>query len=258
MPEQHTPQKPHAGPSQQLRVLTVNIHKGFTFFNRRFMLPELRDAIRRVGADIVFLQEVTGEHQQHALRHAAWPKTSHYEFLADTIWTAHAYGRNAVYPDGHHGNAVLSKFPIVSFDNHDISVGKHEARGLLHCVIRPQDTDVHLLCVHLGLLETHRQEQLRRLRDFVATLPAGEPVVIAGDFNDWRLRADRVLHGCGMREIHHGVRPRPARTFPARWPVLRLDRIYVKNVRHCKPVPLAGQPWSKLSDHVPIAAEVSA
>ncbi|ARP94153.1 hypothetical protein CAL15_07020 [Bordetella genomosp. 13] len=261
MPEQHIPPEPLADSPQRLRVLTVNIHKGFTFFNRRFMLPELREAIRQVGADIVFLQEVTGEHQQHAMRLTEWPKTSHYEFLADTIWTAHAYGRNAVYPDGHHGNAVLSKFPIVSFENHDISVGRHEARGLLHCVVRPQPDgpDLHLLCVHLGLLESHRQKQLGRLCEFMSThLPPDEPVILAGDFNDWRLRADEVLRRCGAREIHHGNHARPARTFPARWPLLRLDRIYVKNVRHCKPVPLAAQPWSRLSDHVPIAAEVSA
>ncbi|MBY0409567.1 MAG: hypothetical protein K2Q97_05430, partial [Burkholderiaceae bacterium] len=30
------------------KVLTVNVHKGFTTFNRRFMLHELRDAVRDV------------------------------------------------------------------------------------------------------------------------------------------------------------------------------------------------------------------
>ena len=28
------------------KVLTINIYKGFTAFNRRFILPELRDAVR--------------------------------------------------------------------------------------------------------------------------------------------------------------------------------------------------------------------
>jgi len=250
------PEQTH--PPLRLRVLTVNTHKGFTSFNRRFILHELREAIRQVAADIVFLQEVTGEHQAHAQRLPDWPKTSHYEFLADTIWTAHAYGRNAVYPHGHHGNAVLSKFPIVSYENHDISVGRHEARGLLHCVIRPEplQRDMHLLCVHLGLREVHRREQLRRLTAFARRLPDGEPVIIAGDFNDWRLRADEVLQGCGAREVYTSTRGRPVRTFPARWPVLRLDRIYLKNVARWHPVALTASPWSRLSDHVPIAAEV--
>jgi len=242
----------------RLRVLTVNTHKGFTSFNRRFILHELREAIRQVAADVVFLQEVLGEHQHHARRLADWPKVSHYEFLADTIWTAHAYGRNAVYPHGHHGNAVLSKFPISSFENHDISVGRHESRGLLHCVIRPaaMQRNVHLLCVHLGLREVHRREQLRRLTTFTRRLPEGEPVIIAGDFNDWRLRADERMLACGAHEVYSSTRGRPERTFPARWPVLRLDRIYLKNVARWHPLTLSSRPWSRLSDHVPIAAEV--
>ncbi|MGE8201388.1 MAG: endonuclease/exonuclease/phosphatase family protein, partial [Variovorax sp.] len=98
-----------------LKVMTVNTHKGFTALNRRFILPELRDAVRTVGADVVFLQEVLGTHSRHSRRVSNWPEAPHYEFLADTMWPQFAYGRNAVYPKGHHGNALLSKFPIVHF-----------------------------------------------------------------------------------------------------------------------------------------------
>lgn len=69
------------------KVLTINIHKGFTAFNRRFILPELRDAVRTVSADIVCLQEVMGAHEVHPLHVENWPDTSHYEFLADTMWS---------------------------------------------------------------------------------------------------------------------------------------------------------------------------
>ena len=89
-----------------LKVLTINIHKGFTAFNRRFILPELRDAVRTVSADIVCLQEVMGAHEVHPLHFENWPDTPHYEFLADTMWSDYAYGRNAVYTEGHHGNAA--------------------------------------------------------------------------------------------------------------------------------------------------------
>ena len=113
--------EPTAGFS--LNVLTINTHKGFTAFNRRFILPELRDAVRSVSADIVCLQEVMGAHEVHPLHIENWPDTTHYEFLADTMWSDYAYGRNAVYPEGHHGNAVLSRFPIEYYENRDISVG---------------------------------------------------------------------------------------------------------------------------------------
>jgi endonuclease/exonuclease/phosphatase family metal-dependent hydrolase len=109
-------------PRFSLNVLTINTHKGFTAFNRRFILPELREAVRSVSADIVCLQEVMGAHEIHPLHIENWPDTTHYEFLADTMWSDYAYGRNAVYPEGHHGNAVLSRFPIEHYQNLDVSV----------------------------------------------------------------------------------------------------------------------------------------
>ncbi|WP_412072434.1 endonuclease/exonuclease/phosphatase family protein, partial [Pseudomonas fluorescens] len=116
----------------RLRVLTVNTHKGFTALNRRFILPELREAVRSTSADLVFLQEVVGEHERHSSRYNEWPQTSQYEFLADSMWSDFAYGRNAVYPDGHHGNALLSKYPIREYRNLDVSITGPERRGLLH------------------------------------------------------------------------------------------------------------------------------
>ena len=50
-------------------VLTVNTHKGFTALNRRFILPQLREAVRSVGADMVFLQEIHGTHERHPQRY---------------------------------------------------------------------------------------------------------------------------------------------------------------------------------------------
>ncbi|MBC7598150.1 MAG: endonuclease/exonuclease/phosphatase family protein, partial [Polaromonas sp.] len=181
----------NAALSFSIKVLTVNIHKGFTFFNRKFILHELREAVRTVGADVVFLQEVTGTHARHESKVANYPATPHYEFLADSIWPQFAYGRNAVYTNGHHGNAVLSKFPIVSFENRDVSISGPERRGLLHCVLQVpgRDTHVHAICVHLGLAESHRLKQLHMLCDMVRNdIPPSNPVIAAGDFNDWRRR----------------------------------------------------------------------
>ena len=184
------------------KVLTVNVHKGFTSFNRRFMLHELRDAVREVSADLVFLQEVLGTHHKHAGRVENFPQEPHYEFLADTIWQQHAYGRNAVYDNGHHGNALLSKFPITHYENHDISVTGPERRGMLHCVLQPpgSPTPVHAICVHLGLREVHRKQQLGLLCKVIDRLPPDAPVIVAGDFNDWRQRADGLLAGSGLKE----------------------------------------------------------
>ncbi|WP_067064340.1 endonuclease/exonuclease/phosphatase family protein [Roseateles chitosanitabidus] len=242
----------------QLTVLTVNLHKGFGFFNRRFILHELREAVRAVSADVVFLQEVLGEHELHAARIPAWPLAPHYEFLADSLWSDFAYGRNAVYPQGHHGNALLSKFAITHHRNHDVSIEGPERRGLLHSVLRlAEGRELHAICVHLGLRESHRQRQVERLCQLIDSLPADAPVVVAGDFNDWRQRAHRLLSRCaGLEEVFVHARGAAARTFPARWPLLALDRIYVRGASVRQPIVLPRRPWSHLSDHAPLAAEI--
>mgnify|MGYP000153179777 CR=1 FL=1 len=250
---------PQKGNHFSFKVLTINIHKGFTSFNRRFILPELRDAVRATGADIVFLQEILGKHIIHPLHAESWPDQAHYEFLADTMWNDYAYGRNAVYPEGHHGNAVLSRFAVCGWLNRDISQGRAEKRGILCCRVNLSDASVilHVICVHLGLRETHRQAQLAIICEMINNLPKGAPVVVAGDFNDWRVCANKTLaQKAGLNEVFSHEAGLPARTFPARFPLLRLDRIYVRHARFNAPHILSVRPWSHLSDHAPLAVEI--
>jgi len=233
-----------------MQVLTVNIHKGFDMFNTRSVLHDLRAAVRMVGSDVVFLQEVQG---------ATGPSGAQYEFLADQIWPEHAYGRNAVAEGHDHGNAVLSRYPVLHNENHDISVPGAEPRGVLHCVLDVPDSEPHLhvMCTHLGLRESHRRQQLAQLCDIVRRhVPDDAPLVVAGDFNDWRLRADDQLAPSGLREVFRQSHGHHARSFPARWPLLRLDRIYVRGVVSALPVPMARRPWDSLSDHAPLAAQI--
>ena len=87
-------------------------------------------------------------------------------------------------------------------------------------------------------------------------MPADAPLVVAGDFNDWRGRADDMLQDCGLVEVFRLANGVHARSFPARWPLLRLDRIYVRQVAAAHPLPLPRRPWASLSDHAPLAAEI--
>jgi endonuclease/exonuclease/phosphatase family metal-dependent hydrolase len=258
--EQEMSSHPSADAPATLRVLTLNTHKGFAAMGRRFVLAAMRDAVREVGADLVFLQEVQGSHAGHSASVADWPEAPHYEYLADALWPEFAYGRNAVYPEGHHGNAVLSKYRIVAYENRDVSVDGHETRGLLHCTLRlpGHALDLHAICVHLGLKESHRRRQLSLLADIVRDhVPAGAPLIVAGDFNDWATQAHRILEqSAGLREVFVHSNGRSPRTFPARFPLLSLDRIYVRDVRVHSPLQLPRRPWSRLSDHVPLAAEI--
>mgnify|MGYP003296245640 CR=1 FL=1 len=246
-------------PIPPIRILSLNANAGFDLSRRRFVLPALRAAVRTVGADIVFLQEVLGAHAGHARRHAAWPQAAQHEYLAETLWPHHAYGRNAIHAEGHQGNALLSRFTIVHHRNHDVSIAGHEPRGLLHGVLRlPRGRrEVHVVCVHLGLREAHRQQQIALLCRLVEDgIPADAPLVVAGDFNDWRGRGHAALQRAGLREAFEQTGGQLARTFPARLPLLPLDRIYLRNARASSVGVLSARPWSHLSDHAALFAEI--
>lgn len=236
-----------------LRIATFNIHKGFTHFNARFSLHLQRDMLRKLHADIIFLQEVQDMHTKHAERFATQPMNGQMEFLADAIWQDYAYGKNSVYPAGHHGNALLSKFPIINTHNKDISAHTSEQRGMLHCEIKiPHwNEPLHAVCVHLGLFAHWRRQQLVSVAEYIEQLvPPNAPLIIAGDFNDWGMRTGRIFaKRLKMHEVFEHHAGRPARSFPSWLPVLRLDRIYVRGfqVKHVEVH--SGAHFLKLSDH---------
>jgi endonuclease/exonuclease/phosphatase family metal-dependent hydrolase len=244
---------------RRLRVVTMNIHKGLSQFNRRIVIHELREGLGSLQPDLVFLQEVQGLSQRYALRYGAAPLVPQYEFLAGNQWQ-HVYGCNAVYDHGDHGNAILSRFPFVSFDNYDVSDHRFEKRGLLHCVVSiPGWTrNLHCVCVHLSLHERGRKRQLEAISGRLEELASRElPIIIAGDFNDWRHRATTILqHRLGMTEVSVAFHGRAARTYPSVFPLLRLDRIYVRGFEVAAAQVHSGKPWSMLSDHLAVSAEL--
>ncbi|MDQ3205973.1 MAG: endonuclease/exonuclease/phosphatase family protein [Pseudomonadota bacterium] len=244
----------------EFSLLTLNIHQGLSALRKRSILEQLRAAVREVSADVLCLQEVRGVHAQGATLHPGTSGDPDYEYIADTLWSRFAYGRNAVFPEGHLGNAVLSKFPIARFHNHDVSVASAERRGMLRCELEVPGSGqvIHVVCVHLGLREAHRRHQLEALCALVRReVPEDAPLVVAGDFNDWRRRADAVLATCGLQECFVAAHGRPARTFPARRPLFPLDRIYTRHLRVDRAQVLAGRPWSHLSDHAPLLIHAS-
>lgn len=227
--------------------------------SRRFILHSIKDALRLVNADIVFLQEIHGERNIPNNRFDDWPTNSQFEFLADSIWHHYAYGKNAIYRSGHHGNAILSKYPFIEWENIDVSFMRSASRSLLHGTINVPGAQqkLHIICVHLGLFGIEREKQLSTLVQRIDShVPHNEPMIIAGDFNDWRGRAEGYLNDTlGVSEVFRKQLGRYARTFPAWLPMLTMDRIYSRGLQVIDCQPLYGQPWRKLSDHIPLLAE---
>ena len=247
----------------RLRILSFNMHKGFSAGNLRFMLHEMKEAIERHGADLVFLQEVQGHHRGHRGRVKRWPSLSQFEFLADRMWPHTAYGKNAIYDEGHHGNAILSRHPFEQWENIDISSSSLERRGILHGTVRMRasngEAPLHVLCVHLSLMESDRRNQLRLLGQRIReTIPAHEPLILAGDFNDWRQTATPILRKeAGLEEAFLSLHGSHARSFPAFMPLLKLDRVYTRGCQIHGARTLREEPWESLSDHLGLEVEIS-
>lgn len=281
----------------RIRVVSYNIHKGRSGLLSRARLNELRLGLHGLAPDLVFLQEVQGRNAKLGALDAQ------HESLAAALGLNVAYGCNAIRRYSAHGNALLTRFPVLSHENQDISDHRMEQRGLLHVEVQVGNYEVHCFVVHLGLFSISRSRQaeamIQRIQELV---PAHCPILIAGDFNDWndslsaelirRLQVHEVFatapraQGQGLPKLREGIvrmrsalrdsyygelrqagapmlgagsqalAARPPRTFPAAIPWFRLDRIYQRGFAVRQARVLRGKPWTQISDHVPLMADL--
>jgi len=246
-----------------LRVATYNIHKGVRGMGRgkRLEIHNLGLAIESFDADLVFLQEVrlfnTRDARHFDRTSFGWPAQGQAEFLAPEGYEA-AYRSNAVTRDGEHGNALLSRWPIGDIGHHDVSDHRFEQRGLLHVPVQWNGCTVHAVVVHFGLVHASRVRQVERLAAFIAAeVPPGEMLVVAGDFNDWAEKLDAPMAAIGLARAHLPDASRAQRmTFPSLAPVFALDRFYLRGLRCTSMMVPRGMVWARMSDHLPLVAEL--
>lgn len=236
-----------------LRVATYNIHKGVQGIGpaRRLEIHNLGHAVEQLDADIVCLQEVRKLHRREARYFAHWPELPQAEFLAPEGYTA-IYKTNAHTRHGEHGNAMLSRWPVVSHQQEDMSDHRFEQRGLLHSEVTVHGVAVHVIVVHLGLIKASRIRQLAQLCAFITReIPSHAPVLVAGDFNDW----GRTVHTTLDAEGFSAFDQERVATFPSRLPVVQLDHIFGRGLKPLGVHVPRGRIWGRMSDHLPLIAE---
>ncbi len=248
-----------------IKVLSYNIHKGVGMRSKTLTIQGIKEAVEQSGANILFLQEIVGENRKSRERFPHWPDASQFEYLADKMWPHYAYGKNAIYFGGNHGNAILSQFPIVFSETTCISTNPFEKRGILHAKIlvpekdggEPKD-EIELFCLHLDLFHRGRKRQYQWIKEYMlAEANLLSPMIVAGDFNDWNQKSRDVFEAqFGMTEVFHHLNGNYAKTFPSPMPVLPLDRLYVRNFDILNAEIGDKMQWRKLSDHLPIMAEI--
>jgi endonuclease/exonuclease/phosphatase family metal-dependent hydrolase len=236
-----------------LRVATYNIHKGVQGIGpaRRLEIHNIGHAVEQLDADIVCLQEVRKLHRGEERYFKRWPELPQAEFLAPEGYEA-IYQTNATTRHGEHGNALLSRWPVVSHGHEDMSDHRFEQRGLLHVIVQVEGKPIHVIVLHLGLIAGSRLRQIEQMGTFIKReIPRRERLIVAGDFNDWGGKLRPAMNEIGLKDFI-GER---ALTYPARLPLTQLDYVYARGL---KPTGLQiprGRIWWRMSDHLPLIAE---
>jgi endonuclease/exonuclease/phosphatase family metal-dependent hydrolase len=238
-----------------LKILSFNIHKGISSNARRHILPNIKALLEKLDPDIVFLQEVQGAHHKRKAKFIDWPSEHPLEYLAKGQFDYFLYGENASYKNGHHGNGLLSKYPLTFIGNQDLSTHKYSQRGALYATVEWQQTPIHLLCTHLGLFNKERELQLKKLSSFISEkVPADAALIVAGDFNDWQRKAKPFCSNLSLTEAFESTTGRYAKTYPARFPLLAVDRVYFRGFECAEATVI---PTKYLSDHLPLSVNLS-
>ena len=229
----------------RLRVLSINIHKGFDWRGQS-RIHELRNAILSVEPDIVFLQEVHGKHLVENFE---------LETLADEIWHDHSYAQNSINSGGDYGNAILSRYPIISSEFYDLSTNKLEKRNIQNAIIDIEGNILSCFNTHLNILRSSRRKQLEEIRCYLNQKKL-QYAILAGDFNDLWQDSRELEKAIGFADSHYTIYGEYAKSFPSPIPFLRLDRLMTKGleVNECKL--LNDRIWKRLSDHLPIFCEI--
>ena len=227
-----------------VRAATYNVHGGVPVHGHFDPGPACQ-VIRRLDADILALQEVV---------HGHFKGRRHDAFLA----FSGAYGGNEVHGPTQnsdhrtYGNMLLSRWPFVRHVIHDISVHRREPRNVIDAVIEAPGGELRVLATHLGTKAWERRHQADQLAEIVAA-DRERPTIMMGDLNDW------LPLSLLSRTLRHELAfPRRLATFPARWPLLALDRIWLHPApRRVELSTFRETPVYKASDHLPLVADIT-
>jgi endonuclease/exonuclease/phosphatase family metal-dependent hydrolase len=258
----------------RLRVVSWNVH-GCVGTDGEFTPLRTAAALAALRPDVALLQEVGDSRGRH-------PPIDQATQVALTLGLHCAVGITMPREPYGYGNCTLSRWPVRDSATVDLSYAGREPRAALRVVVGDERVRLTTCNVHLGLgaserryqlgrmlellLAEYASEQARRHRrlpwlwrwrrqdvDKLATLR--EPLVLAGDFNDFppgpvsRTLANR-LHDAGAGILS-------ARTFPSRRPLLRLDRVYTSGAITVVQAFVARAPELRVaSDHLPVVVDL--
>lgn len=223
----------------RIKLATYNIHRCVGGDGAK-KPARIRTVLEEIRPDIVALQEVEYRTAIHELG-----------FTSEQLRFEAVHGPNVTSGKSKYGNVLLTRYPVGRINKIDLSYPGQEKRGALDVNIDCNGLDLRVIATHLGLSPVERRMQARKL---LSAIHIDQNVscctVLMGDMNEWFLwgRPLRWLHG------FFGINASPP-TFPSRFPVLALDRIWAHPSENLRQVKSHRSPLSRIaSDHLPLMA----
>ena len=218
-----------------LRIASYNVHSCVGTDGRKDA-ARIAAVIAELGCDTVGLQEV-----DYRL-----------DYIAMRLGMQAVPGLTLLRHDGPYGNALLTRRKVLEVRRLDFAYGRREPRNALDVDLEVGGRPLRIIVTHLGLFAAERRYQMRKILEVLRSSPR-ERIIVLGDMNEWLplSRPLRWLNGILGRSVAE-------RSFPSRWPLFALDRVWVRP-RHALLAlkahrsPLAG----RASDHLPVKAIVA-
>ena len=232
-----------------VRIATYNIHTCIGV-DRRYDPGRIATVLREIDADIACLQEVAARRGSDR-HHDQWA------YLGEVTGRRVITGIGLRERLGRFGNAILTRFPVLTARAIDLSVAGYERRGAIDADLLIGDRVLRVIATHFGLHAVERRLQANRLmavlgEQLAANRRLADAVLLMGDLNEWRGRSGAI------RLLDRRLGPSAAaRTFPSWLPVLALDRIYAEGPAVLHDLYVYRSPLARLaSDHLPLVGSL--
>lgn len=236
--------EPPTASAVQLKFASYNIHKAVGVDGRRD--PErILAVLHEVDADVIALQECD---RRFGRRESVIPRAA----IEDSPFSPVALDTR---PDslGWHGNAFLVRKGLRVLDAKTVELPVLEPRGAIRIDVEAGGRPVRVVGMHLDLSGLRRRRQIDTVLAHLAACENNCPAVLMGDLNEWSAIGGS-LRGFG----NPWTVLDPGRSFPARRPIARLDRIVTS--AHWEVIAV-GVHHSALatqaSDHLPVWARLA-
>ena len=229
-----------------MRIMSFNTQHCKNYITQKIDFKIMADAIKKVDADIVGLNEIRG-------------KGVHHEYTAQTEKLSKLTGLREFYfapalkfSAGPYGNSFISKYPIIKAENipvPDPAVKKYDGYYETRCLLKVKlSNGLTVMVIHFGL---NPDEQRNAVKTVLENLE-NEKCVLMGDFNV--LPNNELLNPIREKMVDTAdFFDKEKYSYPSDNPVRKIDYIFVSpDIK----VLSADIPPIIASDHRPHIAEI--